>query len=72
MPEIFINGQSVQAEREQSVLQAALALELTGRASSAMEAAYAASTALDDGAGVRLLERLKTFSEKRSAAGGSG
>ncbi|AMN48356.1 anthranilate phosphoribosyltransferase [Steroidobacter denitrificans] len=52
------------AHRHAIVLQAALVLELMGKASSALEAAYMAEQAIDSGAARALLDRISAFGKR--------
>lgn len=56
-----LEGYDRSAHRHAVVLQAALVLELLGKASSAREAALQAEEAIDSGAGRTLLEKLAAF-----------
>ncbi len=56
-----LEGRDHSAHRNAVVLQAALVLELLGKAATPREAARQAEDALDSGAGKRLLEKLEKF-----------
>jgi anthranilate phosphoribosyltransferase len=65
-----LRGDEKGAHRDALVLSAALALEVSGRAASPLEAAQLAGNAIDDGRASALLAKLAAFS--RGNAGGSG
>jgi len=56
-----LRGKSMGAHRDALVMGAALALEVTGRASDPQQAALAAAAAIDDGRAAHLLEQLAAF-----------
>lgn len=64
-----LEGRDRGAHRNAIVLQAALVLELLGKASSSVGAAKMAQDAIDAGAGRRILERIAAFG-RREAHGG--
>ncbi len=64
-----LEGREQGAHRNALILQAALVLELLGKAASAQDAAHMAQDAIESGAGRRLLEKLTAFGHKQSAAG---
>nr|WP_298717418.1 anthranilate phosphoribosyltransferase [uncultured Steroidobacter sp.] len=64
-----LEGREQGAHRNALILQAALVLELLGKAASAQDAAHMAQDAIESGAGRRLLEKLTAFGQKQSAAG---
>lgn len=63
-----LEGREQGAHRNALILQAALVLELLGKAASAQDAAHMAQDAIESGAGRRLLEKLTAFGQKQSAA----
>lgn len=65
-----LQGQDRSAHRNAIVLQAALVLELLGRAESPRAAARMAEDAIDSGAGKRVLEKIAAFGGRRTAASG--
>lgn len=65
-----LEGSERGAHRNAIVLQAALVLELLGKAQSPREAARMAEDAIDAGAGRILLEKLAGFGKRRIADGG--
>jgi anthranilate phosphoribosyltransferase len=65
-----LEGRDRGAHRNAIVLQAALVMELMGKASSPAEAARTAADAIDAGAGAALLARLAAFGGRRTADGG--
>lgn len=62
-----LEGRDRSAHRNAIVLQAALVLELMGKAQSPREAASMAAAAIDSGAGRLLLEKLAVFGKQRIA-----
>lgn len=62
-----LEGREQGAHRNALILQAALVLELLGKAASAQDAAHMAQDAIESGAGRRLLEKLTAFGQKQSA-----
>ncbi len=56
-----LRGEAAGAHRDALVMGAALALEVTGRASDPRQAARAAAAAIDDGRAARLLAQLAAF-----------
>lgn len=64
-----LEGREQGAHRNALILQAALVLELLGKAASAQDAAHMAQDAIESGAGRRLLEKLTAFGQMQSAAG---
>ncbi len=62
-----LEGREQGAHRNALILQAALVLELLGKAASAQDAAHMAQDAIESGAGRRLLEKLTAFGRKQSA-----
>lgn len=64
-----LEGREQGAHRNALILQAALVLELLGKAASAQDAAHMAQDAIESGAGRRLLEKLTAFGRKQTAAG---
>jgi len=62
-----LEGREQGAHRNALILQAALVLELLGKAASAQDAASMAQDAIESGAGRRLLEKLTAFGQKQSA-----
>ncbi|MDY6946341.1 MAG: anthranilate phosphoribosyltransferase [Pseudomonadota bacterium] len=65
-----LEGREQGAHRNALILQAALVLELIGKAASAQDAAQMAAAAIESGAGRRLLEKLTAFGQLQ--AGGQG
>ncbi len=63
-----LEGREQGAHRNALILQAALVLELLGKAASAQDAAHMAQDAIESGAGRRLLEKLTAFGQQQSAA----
>jgi anthranilate phosphoribosyltransferase len=63
-----LEGREQGAHRNALILQAALVLELLGKAASAQDAAHMARDAIESGAGRRLLEKLTAFGQMQSAA----
>lgn len=63
-----LEGREQGAHRNALILQAALVLELLGKAASAQDAAHMAQDAIESGAGRRLLEKLTAFGQNQSAA----
>ncbi len=63
-----LEGREQGAHRNALILQAALVLELLGKAASAQDAAHMAQDAIESGAGRRLLEKLTAFGQTQSAA----
>jgi anthranilate phosphoribosyltransferase len=64
-----LEGREQGAHRNALILQAALVLELLGKAASAQDAARMAQDAIESGAGRRLLDKLTAFGQKQTAAG---
>lgn len=64
-----LEGRDRSAHRHAIVLQAALVLELLGKAQSPKEAARIAAEAIDTGAGAAMLERLRAFGSSRAPGG---
>lgn len=64
-----LEGREQGAHRNALILQAALVLELLGKATSAQDAAHMAQDAIESGAGRRLLEKLTAFGMQQSAKG---
>ncbi|MBM0104302.1 anthranilate phosphoribosyltransferase [Steroidobacter sp. S1-65] len=62
-----LEGREQGAHRNALILQAALVLELLGKAASAQDAAQMAQDAIESGAGRRLLEKLTAFGRRQSA-----
>jgi anthranilate phosphoribosyltransferase len=62
-----LDGREQGAHRNALILQAALVLELLGKAASAQDAAHMAQDAIESGAGRRLLEKLTAFGQQQSA-----
>lgn len=62
-----LEGREQGAHRNALILQAALVLELLGKAASAQDAARMAQDAIESGAGRRLLEKLTAFGQQQSA-----
>ena len=56
-----LEGRDRSAHRDAIVLQAALVLELLGKAQSPLEAARLAGDAIDSGAGAQVLEKILAF-----------
>lgn len=67
-----LEGREQGAHRHALILQAALVLELLGKAASAQDAAKMAQHAIDSGAGRRLLEKLSAFGASKATASGGG
>jgi anthranilate phosphoribosyltransferase len=65
-----LEGRQRGAHRNALVLQAALVLELLGKASTPIDAARMAEDAIESGAGRTMLEKLAAFGERRTADGG--
>ena len=65
-----LEGREQGAHRNALILQAALVLELLGKAASAQDAAHMARDAIESGAARRLLEKLTAFGQMQ--AGGQG
>jgi anthranilate phosphoribosyltransferase len=65
-----LEGREQGAHRNALILQAALVLELLGKAASAQDAAHMAQDAIESGAGRRLLEKLTAFGHKQAEARG--
>lgn len=65
-----LEGRQRGAHRNAIVLQAALVLELLGKAATPIEAAKMAENAIESGAARQMLERLSSFGERRTADGG--
>lgn len=65
-----LEGRDRGPHRHALVLQAALVLELMGKASSAAEAARTAAAAIDQGAAARMLEKLRAFGDSGQGDGG--
>lgn len=63
-----LEGREQGPHRNALILQAALVLELLGKAASAQDAARMAQDAIESGAGRRLLEKLTTFGQRHAAA----
>lgn len=63
-----LEGREQGAHRNALILQAALVLELLGKAASAQDATHMAQDAIESGAGRRLLEKLTAFGQQQSAA----
>ncbi|MBL8272135.1 anthranilate phosphoribosyltransferase [Steroidobacter sp.] len=63
-----LEGREQGAHRNALILQAALVLELLGKAASAQDAARMAQDAIEGGAGRRLLEKLTAFGQRNTAA----
>jgi anthranilate phosphoribosyltransferase len=63
-----LEGRDRSAHRNAIVLQAALVLELLGKAQTPREAARMAEDAIEAGAGRILLEKLTAFGESRKAS----
>jgi anthranilate phosphoribosyltransferase len=61
-----LEGREQGAHRNALILQAALVLELLGKASSAQDAAHMAQDAIESGAARRLLEKLTAFGQMQS------
>ena len=59
-----LEGGEQGAHRNALILQAALVLELLGKAASAQDAAHMAQDAIESGAGRRLLEKLTAFGRR--------
>ncbi len=64
-----LEGREQGAHRNALILQAALVLELLGKAASAQDAAHMAQDAIESGAGRRLLEKLTAFGHGQTADG---
>jgi anthranilate phosphoribosyltransferase len=64
-----LRGEEMSAHRDALVLNAALALEVSGRAASAMDGAKQAAAAIDDGRASALLAKLAAFSRSLSDGG---
>lgn len=64
-----LEGREQGAHRNALILQAALVLELLGKAASAQDAAHMAQDAIESGAGRQLLEKLTAFGVQQSAKG---
>ena len=62
-----LEGREQGAHRNALILQAALVLELIGKAASAQDAAHMAQDAIESGAGRRLLEKLTAFGQRQTA-----
>lgn len=67
-----LEGRERGAHRHALILQAALVLELLGKAASAADAAQMAQDAIESGAGRRLLEKLTAFGSRTATASGGG
>jgi anthranilate phosphoribosyltransferase len=65
-----LEGREQGAHRNALILQAALVLELIGKAGSAQDAAQMAQNAIESGAGRRLLEKLTAFGPQQAASEG--
>lgn len=63
-----LEGREQGAHRNALILQAALVLELIGKAASAQDAAHMAQDAIESGASRRLLEKLTAFGQTQTAA----
>ena len=64
-----LEGREQGAHRNALILQAALVLELIGKAASAQDAVHMAQDAIESGAARRLLEKLTAFGLMQTAAG---
>jgi anthranilate phosphoribosyltransferase len=64
-----LEGREQGAHRNALILQAALVLELIGKAASAQDAVHMAQDAIESGAARRLLEKLTAFGQMQTAAG---
>jgi anthranilate phosphoribosyltransferase len=64
-----LEGREQGAHRNALILQAALVLELLGKAPSAQDAAHMAQDAIESGAGRRLLEKLTAFGQLQATSG---
>lgn len=67
-----LEGREQGAHRHALILQAALVLELLGKAASAQDAAKMAQHAIDSGAGRRMLEKLSAFGARKVTVSGGG
>jgi anthranilate phosphoribosyltransferase len=67
-----LRGEERGAHRDALVLSAALALEVSGRATSPSQAVQLASAAIDDGRASALLAKLAAFARSVAVADGSG
>jgi anthranilate phosphoribosyltransferase len=66
-----LRGEEKGAHRDALLLSAALALEVSGRAASPMQAVQQAAAAIDDGRASALLAKLAAFSRSLATAGGA-
>lgn len=67
-----LRGEEQGAHRDALVLSAALALEVSGRATGPAQGVQQAAAAIDDGRASALLAKLAAFSRKAANAGGNG